>query len=149
MSATLWSPDQPPPERASADPLGCACLGVVAVAIGGILVLVIAVWASWYFNAAHTITRRVADAQLPYVELVDYNIDVTLYETVAIYLTADVTDAQMADLYCRIVTPATASGVRHFVMEKGVHWGPPPPPPDDLMRYGYYGGTTVEPPACP
>ena len=120
---------------------------MVAVALGGMLVLVIAVWASWYLNAAHAITRRVTDAHLPYVELVDYNIDLTLHETVAIYLTADVTDAQVADLYCRIVTPAAASGVWHFVMEKGVHWVPPSPPPDDLRPYS--GGTTVEPPACP
>jgi hypothetical protein len=122
---------------------------MVAVALAGILVLVIAVWTSWHLNAAHSITRMVADAHLPYVEVVDYNIDITLNETVVIYLTGDVTDAQVADVCCRIVTPAGASGLRTFAMIKGVHWVPPTPPPDEGWGHRYTGGTDVEAPACP
>jgi hypothetical protein len=150
MSGALWTPGSPPPDLPPFRPaewLAIALLAVPLAAVGVPLAL-------WFFSPAHSIYSRVLASRLPYVEVVDYNLN-PIYpaESVAIYLRADVTDAQVVDLYCRVVTPEAAAQIRppgSFHMIKGVRWIPAVPPADDLAPgHGVVGGTTVDPPACP
>jgi hypothetical protein len=74
------------------------------------------------------------------------------YESVGVYLLADVTEAQVIELYCTVVTPAGAAQLRsgEFYMYKGVTWGPDK---SAAPTYGsarsISGGAKVEIPICP
>jgi hypothetical protein len=65
-------------------------------------------------------------------------------DSVWMYLTADVADARVADLYGRIITPPAASqvvGPTSFGIMKGVE-------PQLGLAHGSSVGTHVSPPTC-
>ena len=74
------------------------------------------------------------------------------YDDVVVYLLAGVTDAQVVELYCNVVTPAGAAQLRpgEFSMYKGVTWWPDKSAaPTYGSARGISGGTKVDLPACP
>jgi hypothetical protein len=128
--------------------IALACVRGALIAAG-----IVAALGAWYFSPVRQISERVENAHLAYVELVDYNLN-PIYpaESVWIYLSADTTDAEISDLYCRIVTPTAVAQVRfpgHFGMTKGVTWWPRGVDPRQGGNHGFSGGKRVSLPSCP
>jgi hypothetical protein len=99
---------------------------------------------------------HVRAADLPYVDEVQVSPKNPWggkdYDDVFVYLLADVTDAQVIELYCNVVTPAGAAQLRpgEFSMYKGVTWSPDKSAaPTYGSARGISGGTKVDLPACP
>jgi hypothetical protein len=154
VSTTLWPEGQPPPDATSIDHGGCALIWIVVAGMGVALGIPLVIVGIWFISPAHLIWLDVSLARLPYVETVDYHLNPIYPEDdVTIYLTADVTDAEVIDLFCRVITPEAASRVkspRDFRMKKGVTWDPPLGVPlTGLQVRQQDGGVEVAPPACP
>jgi hypothetical protein len=114
--------------------------------------------AGCYAHPGAPVAERIRAANLPYIDEIDYypdgfmRVDSPPGDSISIYFFADVTEAEVQDLYCNVVTPAAAAELGQYglFMHKGGTWFPEKSPGEpDGTRHGLAGGEEVAAPACP